>query len=94
MSKVYNVGQSKAAIIPWPCDFTDSLLTGDTVNSAVATHTPPSGSATNPVETVSSPIVYVAVGPLAVTGVHIVDVVATTTNGNVDDIRLIIRVDY
>ena len=94
MTVAYSVVQSTTAIIPWPCDFTNSLLSGATVSSAVATHTPPSGAATNPTEQVTSPIVYVSTGPLTVTGIHYVDVVATFSDGHIDDIRLVIRVDY
>ena len=94
MTVEYNVKQSTTAIIPWPCDFTNSLLSGATVSSAVATHTPPSGTATNPTEQVTSPIVYVSVGPLTTTGVHYVDVLATFSDAHKDDIRLVIRVDY
>jgi len=94
MTIVYRVAQSKSAIIPWPCDFTKSLTTGATVSSAVATHYPPSGTATNPVEQIASPIVYVKTGPLGVLGMHIVDVLATNSDGTKDDIRIYIRVDY
>ena len=94
MSRPWNIGQSKVAKLPWPLDFTKSLLSGVTVSSAVATHTPPSGVATTPTIQVTSPIVYVTVGPLAVTGVHYVDVLATFSDAHKDDIRLVIRVDY
>jgi len=94
MSKPWNIEQSTAAKLPWPLDFTNSLLTGVTVSSAVATHTPPSGTATTPTIQVTSPIVYVTIGPLGVTGVHIVDVLATFSDSTKDDIRLIISVDY
>ena len=94
MTVEYNVKQSTTAIIPWPCDFTNSLLSGATVSSAVVTHTPPSGTATTPSTQIVSPIVYVTVGPLGVTGIHYIDVLATFSDGHKDDIRIIIRVDY
>ena len=94
MSRPWNIGQSTVAKLPWPLDFTNSLLSGVTVSSAVATHTPPSGAATTPTIQVTSPYVYVTVGPLTVTGVHYIDVVATFSDEHIDDIRLIFQVDY
>jgi len=95
MSRPWNIGQSKVAKLPWPLDFTKSLLSGVTVSSAVVTHTPPSGgTVTTPSTQIVSPIVYVTVGPLGVTGVHYVDVLATFSDATKDDIRLVIRVDY
>ena len=95
MSKPWNIGQSKVAIEPWPCNFSPSLLTGATVSSVVVTHTPPSGgTVTTPSTQIVSPIVYVTVGPLGVTGIHYVDVLAIFSDGHKDDIRLIIQVDY
>ena len=94
MTIVHNVSQSSSAVIPWPCDFGNSMLTGDSVASAVITHTPPSGAATSPSQVIASNIVYAVVGPLTVTGVHEVLVVETSASGYVDDILLIIRVDF
>ena len=77
-----------------PCDFTGELLTGVTVASATATHTPPSGAATTPTVSVSSPYVYVTAGTLTVLGVHYISVLATLSNAEKAEIVLVISVDH
>ena len=78
----------------YPCDFTGELLTGVTVASATATHTPPSGVATTPTVSVSSPYVYVTFGAVTVLGVHYISVLATLSNTEKAEIVLVISVDH
>lgn len=52
------------------------LQSGETVSSAVITHTPPSGLALTIPFTVSTPNIYMLFGPFAVTGRHIIKVQA------------------
>jgi len=86
--------QGQTEIKVYPTDFTGELLTGVTVASATATHTPPSGTATSPTVSVSSPYVYVTVGALTVLGVHYVSVLATLSNTEKAEIVLVISVDH
>ena len=96
MATIIKVEQlATTEIEQYDCDFTDHLETGDTVASATATHTPPSGAATTPVVgTISANVVPVKVGALAVTGLHYVSVLATTTGGLKHLIRLEIPVNF
>lgn len=90
-----NKKQSKAEIRQWDFDFTDDLLGGVTVSSAVATHIPPSGNATTPVVgVIANGVVPVKLGPLGVTGTHYLDCLATLSNGEKSNIRLKILVDF
>jgi hypothetical protein len=93
VTKIRN-SQGSTEIKVYPCDFTGELLTGVTVASATATHTPPSGAATSPTVTVSSPYVYVTAGTLTALGVHYVSVLATLTNGEKAEIVMVISVDH
>jgi hypothetical protein len=89
-------GQSLAEIRQWDFDFRYDLPEGVTVKSATATHVPPSGEASTPVvgETVGGSLVPVTLGPLAVTGIHFLDVKATYTNDDVSEIRMHIPVEF
>lgn len=92
---VTNKRQSLAEIRQWDFDFSDDLADGVTVASATATHTPPSGSASTPtVGSISNNIVPVVLGTLSVTGVHYLDVLATLSNNEKSEIRLVIRVEF
>lgn len=77
-------------------DYTDDLAQGVTIVGGTATHTPPSGAASTPV--VGSPmlgdILPVTLGPLSVTGRHILTVTATLSNGDVSVARLIVPVEW
>ena len=77
-------------------DFTSDLPTGVTVSSGTAVHTPPSGAATTPVvgAVQTGDILPVTVGPLTVTGRHIVTVTATLSNSDTSIARLIIPVQW
>lgn len=75
------VDQSQPEIRKWIVDFTDDLPGGVTVSSAVATHTPPSGSAQSLSPTTATPLVSVSLGPVTVSGVHYVLVTATLSDG-------------
>jgi hypothetical protein len=87
--------QSMAEIRQWDIDFSDDLNTGVIVVSAVATHVPPSGTASTPtVGVISGNIVPVLLGPLSVTGVHTLDVLATFSDGEKSGIRIYIPVNY
>ena len=61
--KLANVEQSTPEIRTWVIDYTDDLLTGVTVASGTAIHTPPSGTAGTPTCIVSSPKINATIGP-------------------------------
>jgi len=73
-------------------DFTDDLPSGVTVSSGAATHTPPSGTAATTTVAVSSPKIVVTLGPLSVSGVHILSLVATLSNSEKSEIEANITV--
>jgi hypothetical protein len=95
MKKIPVDEQAKAERIQYDIDYGDVIPTAETVASATATHTPPSGSATTPtVGVIANGIVPVVFGTLAVTGTHYLDVVATTTPGTQKyAVRLVIPVN-
>jgi hypothetical protein len=68
-----------AGTLQFNFDFSDDLLTGQTVASVAATHIPPSGNAVTPtvVHTPGDNTGAVLVPTLAVTGEHVIRVVAT-----------------
>ena len=68
------------------------LQTGETVSSAVATHTPPSGSALTITPSVSTNFVNFLLGPFAVAGTHFVKVQATGSLGSKPEVIYMIRV--
>lgn len=86
--------QSMAEIRTHVIDYTDDLLAGVTVSSASGTHTPPSGSAASVTISASSPYVNATLGPLAVTGIHLLDVTATLSDGEKSAVRVMLKVDY
>jgi hypothetical protein len=87
--------QSLDEIRQWDFDFRPDLNTGRTIASVVATHVPPSGSASTPNDgTPADGIVPVTLGPLAVTGQHQLDVLATLDNGEKSEMLLVIQVDF
>ena len=87
--------QSKAEIRQWGVDFTLDLQTGVTVSSATATHIPPSGTPTTPVvRGIVDNVVQVQLGPVSVTGEHVLSVIATYSNGEKSEVRLKISVDF
>lgn len=86
--------QSKQEIRKWTVDFSADLLTGVTVTAGTAIHTPPSGSASTPSISVSSPYVVATLGTLSATGVHYLDVRATCSNAEVLSVMIPITVGY
>jgi len=92
--KLSNVEQSTAEVRTWVVDFTDDLLTGITVVSGTAVHTPPSGTASTPVIAVSSPRVNATLGPLSVKGMHYLEVRATLSNAEISSVTISIPVGY
>lgn len=83
---------SKTEIRTYFWDVTDDLPGGVTVVSATATHFPPSGAAVTPTLVVSTPNVNVTVPAVACTGVHVVKVIATLSDGETSELFLIIPV--
>lgn len=75
-------------------DFTNDLPTGGTVTGGTATHTPPSGTALTPTVTVTSPYVFVSLGPLAITGTHYLEILATLSDGSKSSATLAINAVY
>jgi len=92
--KEASIQQSTGEIRIWTFDYTDDLLSGVTVASGTATHTPPSGDAGSVTVTASSPYLYLQVGPLSVTGQHYLDGLATLSNGEKSNITLAFTVNY
>ena len=87
--------QSLAEIRQWDVDFSLDLPGAVTVASAAAVHIPPSGPASTPsVGAIVSNIVPVKLGPLSVTGQHILVVLATYSNGEKSEARIRIHVEF
>lgn len=96
MSQIFgNLSQSTSEIKTYTIDFTSVLPSGGTVTAGTATHTPPgNGTAGSVTVEVTSPYVYVTVGPLATTGIHYIDTAATFDEGDISAQRLAIDVFY
>lgn len=77
----YDLVMSKTEKKPITVHVVD-LQTGETVSTATATHTPPSGSALTITPTVATPYVNMLFGPFAVAGQHFVKVQATGSLGS------------
>jgi hypothetical protein len=76
-------------------DYVDDLLESVTVVSATGTLLAPDGTASaTATPTVSSPYVYITVGPLTETGQYVLDCDATCSDGEVLNVRLLINVGY
>jgi hypothetical protein len=86
--------QSTPEIRTWVVDFTDDLLTGVTVASGTAVHTPPSGAAGTPTVIVSTPKMNVTLGPLSVKGIHYLEARATLSDGEISSVTISIPVGY
>ena len=86
--------QSTSEIHTYTVDYTNDLSTGVTVTAGTATHTPPSGSASTPTVTVSSPYLLVTLPAQSVIGVHYLDVLATFSNGDKSAVRLPVNIVY
>ena len=94
VSDTFYEKQKLADDVDYVTDFSDWLQAGVTVSTATGTHTPPSGGADTITPTVATPNVTARLGPLSVTGVHYLDVVATMSNGEKKAVRYLIQVDF
>lgn len=94
MSEFTTNPQSTDEIRTHYIDFTGDLPSGVTVSSGTATHTPPRGAASTPTvgAVMTGDILPVTIGPLTTTGVHILTVVATLSDGQKSVARLNIPV--
>jgi hypothetical protein len=70
----------------------EDLQENETVSSATATHTPPSGGALTINPTVATPYVNFLLGPFAVAGHHFVKIQATGSLGSKPEVLYQIRV--
>ena len=52
------------------------------------------GTATTPTVSVATPVVSVTPGPVTMIGLHVLDVVATLSNGEKSEAHLNIQVDF
>ena len=85
--------QSLNEIRQWDFDFSAEVVGVATISSAIATHTPPSGSAATPtVGTIVAGVVPVRLGPLAVDGSHKLTVLATHSDGAKSEVQLAFKV--
>jgi hypothetical protein len=92
--KLASVEQSTPEIRTWVVDFTDDLLTGVTVASGTAYHTPPSGTAGSVTCVVATPKINATLGPLSVKGMHYLEVRATLSDGEISSVTISIPVGY
>jgi len=88
------VQQSTREIRRWTADFTDDLPTGGSITAGTCIHTPPSGTAFIGTTTFTDTTVTSMLGPLAVTGIHYVDIQATFSNGEKSEVRVEFPVNY
>lgn len=88
------IQQSTNEIRKWIVDFTNDLPTGVTISAGTATHTPPSGAASTPTVTNTTTTVTAQIGPLAVIGIHYLDVLATYSNGEKSEVRITFTNNY
>lgn len=87
--------QSMAEIKTYFATFVNALAGGVTVLSVAATHIPPQGQASTPVVLFTvSPNVQVTLGPLYFTGLHLLQIIATLSDGERSEILLKIPVNY
>jgi len=96
MSQIFSgLSQSISEKKTHTVDFTSVLPTGGTVTAGTAVHTPPgNGTVTAVTCSVTSPYVFVTVGPLNVLGVNYVDVTATFNDANTSTAHLVIDTFY
>lgn len=87
--------QSLAEVRARNISFAADLPGSVTVSSATATHTPPSGVASAPVVDIKADGTgTVTLGPVTVTGWHLVDVTANLSDGQKSQLRLVIPVIF
>jgi hypothetical protein len=94
--ELVTIVQSTTEIRTHYVDFTSDLPSGVTVSSGTAVHSPPSGAATTPTvgAVQTGDILPVTVGPLTVTGRHVVTLTATLSSGDKSVARLIVPVQW
>jgi len=94
-TKQVTTPQSLAEIRTWFVSFANDLPTGVTVASVVAIHVPPQGNASTPVVVFTvSPTAEITLGPLSFTGLHLLHIIATLSDGEKSEILLEIPVNY
>ncbi len=89
-----SITQSTRETRRWTADFTDDIPTGGSVTSGTAFHIPPSGSAGSVTVTSTSTTVTASLGPVALTGVHYLDIQATYSNAETSVVRVEFAVNY
>lgn len=89
--KTYDLVMTTTEVKPITVQVED-LQEGETVSTASATHTPPSGVALTITPTAASPYVNMLFGPFAVPGTHFVKVQATGSMDSKPEIVYQIRV--
>jgi hypothetical protein len=96
MSQIFgSISQSVSEVKTHTVDFSSIVPTGGSITAGTAIHTPPGGGTATAVTcTVTSPYVFVKVGPLNSVGVNYVDVLATLSNGDKASARLVIDTFY
>jgi hypothetical protein len=90
--KIYNELQSTTEILAYSGDFTEALQEGETISSVNITHIPPSGSALTPTPAASGFIGTVLLGPLTVTGWHILKMQVVGSAGTKPEVHWKINV--
>lgn len=91
---IFKENQALVDVVDYITDYTAYLQEGVTVSSATVTHTPPSGNGDSITPTVASPYVTARLGAQAVLGMHLVDVLATMSNGEKRLVRYEVQIDY
>jgi hypothetical protein len=75
-------------------DYSDDLLSGVTISSGTSYHTPPSGAAATATQAFGTTSGTLTIGPLAVVGVHYLDVIATLSDAEIAQVRIAFNVNY
>ena len=73
-------------------DYTNDLLTGVTVSSAVCTYLSPAGVTGTATVSVTSPYVYATMGTLSASGMYVVSCLATLSDAEKSEIRVTVNV--
>ncbi len=88
------ITQSTRETRRWTAGFTDDIPTGGSITAGTAFHVPPSGAAAAITVTYTTTTVTAGLGPLAVTGVHYLDIQATYSNAETSVVRVEFAVNY
>ena len=89
-----SITQSTRETRRWTAGFTDDIPTGGSVTSGTAFHIPPSGSAGSVTVTSTSTTVTASLGPVALVGIHYLDIQATYSNAETSVVRVEFAVNY